>query len=51
MDTLNPPGRISKTDKNTYIIIYAAILTKDTNSYDLNEKFPPKLSLKQNLTV
>ena len=51
MDTLNPPGRISKTNKNTYMIIYAAILTKDKNPYDLNKTFPPKSSLKQNLTV
>ena len=47
----NPPGRVSKTNNNTDIISYAAILTKDSTPYDLNKNLPPKSSLKRNFTI
>ena len=33
------------------MISYAAMLTKDTTSYDLNKNLPPKSSLKRNFTI
>ena len=51
MNTLYPPGRVSKTNNNTDMISYAAMLTKDTTPYDLNKNLPPKSSLKRNFTI
>ena len=51
MNTLNPPGRVSKANNNTDMISYAAMLTKDTSPYDLNKNLPPKTSLKRNFTI
>ena len=50
INTLYPPGRVSKSNNNTYMISYAAMLTKDTTPYDL-KNLPPKASLKRNLTL
>ena len=49
--TLHPPERVSKTNNNTDMISYAAMLTKDTTPYDLNTTLQPKSSLKRNFTV
>ena len=51
MNTLNPPGRVSKINNKTDMISYAAMLAKDITSYKLNKTLPPKLSLKLNFTV
>ena len=51
MYTLYSPGRLSKTDNNADIMIYAAMLTKNTTPYDLNKNIPPKSFLKRNLRV
>ena len=45
MNTLNPPGRVSKKNNNTDMISYAAMLTKDTTAYDL-KKYPNKIIVK-----
>ena len=51
MNTLNPPGRVSKTNNNTDTISYAEILTKYITTYNFNIIIPPKLSLKRNFTI
>ena len=51
INTLHPPGRVSKSNNNTYIISYVAMLTKDKTPYDFNKNLPTKSSLKRNFTV
>jgi len=51
MNTLHPPGCVSKANNKTDMISYATMLTKDTTSYDLNKHLPPKSSLKQNFPI
>ena len=51
MNTLHPPGHVSKSNNNTDMISYAAMLTKDTTPYDLNKNLPPKSSLKRKFIV
>ena len=48
METLNPPGLVTKTNNNTDMISYTAMLTKDTALYDL-KKYPNKTILKTQL--
>ena len=42
----NPTGQVSKTNKSTDMISYAAMLTKDSTPCDLNKHFQSKSSLK-----
>ena len=51
MNTLHPPGRVSKHINNTDMMSYAAMLTQETTIYDLNKNIPLKSSLKRNFTV
>ena len=51
MNTLHPPGRVSKHINNTDMMSYATMLTQDTTLYDLNKNIPPKSSLKRNFSV
>ena len=51
MNTLNPPGRVSKTNNNTDTISYDKILIKCITTYNFNIIIPPKLSLKRNFTI
>ena len=51
MNTLHPPGRVSKHINNTDMMSYATMLTQDTTLYDLKKNIPPKSSLKRNFTV
>ena len=51
MTRKNHPRRVSKTNNNNDMMSYTAVLTKDSTSYDLNKRLPPKSTLKRNFTV